>query len=96
MGGGPFENKILFDQGIPCRDHVILTKAILVWGGALWKIKFPLTRADPCLTKELAPRYIHVGGGPCGQIVKHMVTMGVLLDNELNTETPCESFWTNS
>ena len=33
MGGGPLENKICLDQGIHRRDHGILTKDILAWGG---------------------------------------------------------------
>ena len=32
-----------------------LTKADLAWGG-FWKIKCLVTRADPGVTKELAPR----------------------------------------
>ena len=89
----------------------ILTKTILAWGGGLWKIKFDLTREYPVATMEFHQGILAWGGSlwkikfdftrecpvvTMEQRVKHMVTMGVLLDKELNTGTPWESFWTKS
>ena len=57
------ENKISFDPNLPKRYQGILTKAILAWGGSLWKIKFIGTKADPVVTKEFSPSQFSREGG---------------------------------
>ena len=65
----------IFDQGIPRRNHGILTReypivtmefhqGILAWGGVPWKIKFYLNREYSVVTMEYSPENSRVGGGP--------------------------------
>ena len=54
--GGTLENKIQYDQGIHCRNHGILTNAILACGGGSLENKFDLNREYAVVTMKFSPR----------------------------------------